>query len=475
MRQTRVNDPIQHHHVRALNARDMTLFTVSAILLLDTLAASAAIGVSSLFWWTLLGIVFFVPYGMISAELGTTYPEQGGIYAWVRDAFGTRWGTRVTWLYWLNNVLWNASVFVLFTGVSAQMFFPDLGIAARLGIALLLNWSVILVTCVSLNVGKWAPNVGAVVKLVAFAALIAGGLAFAFGDSVELANDFSLAAFTPEWASSTQYISIIIYGMLGFELMSSASEEMKHPTRDIPRSILASGVIIFLAYTLGTFAILAAIPAGEVDLVEGLLDTFRLLFGDSALGRTAAMLLGAFALITFFTNTTTWSIGSNRAAAEAARDGELPGILAREHPRYGTPVGAAVIMGCAITVVLLVYGGLAGSNEELFWSLFAASAVLFLMPYVGAVAAFYRARQQDSSRVRPYRVPFGRPFALLITVICIGILGVSIVLFMYVPGSGFDWPVVIGSVVAILLGEAAIRYAEWEAGKAVAATGGDPR
>ena len=55
----------------------MTLFTVSAILLLDTLAASASIGVSSITWWILLGVLFFIPYGLISAELGTTYPEQG--------------------------------------------------------------------------------------------------------------------------------------------------------------------------------------------------------------------------------------------------------------------------------------------------------------------------------------------------------------------------------------------------------------
>ena len=81
-----------------MGVRDMTLFTVSAILLLDTLAASASIGVSSIFWWCVMGIFFFIPYGLISAELGTTYPEQGGLYSWIRDAFGARWGTRATWL-----------------------------------------------------------------------------------------------------------------------------------------------------------------------------------------------------------------------------------------------------------------------------------------------------------------------------------------------------------------------------------------
>ena len=450
----------QHHHSRELGVRDMTLFTVSAILLLDTLAASASIGVSSITWWVILGIVFFIPYGLISAELGTTYPEQGGIYAWVRDAFGPRWGTRITWLYWLNNVLWNGSVFVLFTGIFAAMFFPDMSLMARLVMAIVLAWGVIGVTCLSLRIGKWVPNAGAIIKMIAFAALIGGGIAFALSSPDGLANDFSLSAFVPEWGSSTQYISTIIYGMLGFELMSSASEEMKNPTRDVPRSILASGVVIFAAYVLATFAILAAIPLNEIDLVEGLVDTFRQLFGDTAAGQATATIIGAFVLFTFFSNTATWSIGANRAAAQAAIDGELPKFLAREHKQHGTPVGAAVTMGVLITIVLLTYGFLAGSNEELFWRLFAASAVLFLLPYVGAVSAFLQARIQDGDRPRPYLAPGGMAGAYLMTGVCVGLLLISILLFMYIPDYGFDWPVVIGSGMAIVLGEFAIWWAE---------------
>ncbi len=450
----------EHKHIRALGVRDMTLFTVSAILLLDTLAASASIGVSSITWWVILGIVFFVPYGLISAELGTTYPEQGGIYAWVRDSFGARWGTRVTWLYWLNNVLWQASIFVLFTGILAQMFFPAMSLETKLGISVIMTWVVVGVTCLSLEIGKWIPNAGAVIKMIAFVVLIVAGLRYATGDGVELANDFSLQQFVPEWGSSTQYISAIIYGMLGFELMSSASEEMKNPTRDVPRSILASGILIFLAYVLGTFAILAAVPLEDIDLVEGLVDTFRQLFGESQLGVTAAMALGVLVLFTFVSNAVTWAIGCNRAAAEAAIDGELPRALAIEHPRTGTPVGAAVIMGSLITIVLLVYGFLAGSNEDLFWRLFAASAVLFLLPYIGAVAAFMNARLRDAERPRPYRVPGGNAVAWAMTAVCILLLVVSIVLLMYVPGTGIDWPVVIGAGVSILGGEAAIFWSE---------------
>ena len=440
----------------------MTLFTVSAILLLDTLAASASIGVSSITWWILLGLIYMVPYAMISAELGTTFPEQGGIYAWIRDTFGKRWSTRLSWLYWLNNVLWISSVLVLFSGIFAQMFFPEMSLAMKIGISIAVTWIVVLITILSLRIGKWIPNIGALIKLVAFLSLIAGGVAYANRDGVTLANEFSLYDFVPEWGSSLQYISTIIYGMLGFELMSSAAAEMKDPRRDIPRAVFWSALTVFLMYILGTFAILAAVPVGEIDLVEGLVDTFRILFGESQLGHAAAVALGTCVLFTFFSNSVTWSIGCNRSAAEAAIDHELPSFLGISHKKYGTPLGAAISLGVCMTLVLIGFGTMAGSNEELFWKLFAASAVIYMLPYIGACLAFYRARTLYPDRPRPFKAPGGNGVALLMTVVCSSLLGMSIVLFMYVPGEGIDWLIVIVSIASIAIGEIAIRYAERE-------------
>jgi amino acid transporter len=277
-----------------------------------------------------------------------------------------------------------------------------------------------------------------------------------------LANEFTLYDFVHEWGSSLQYISTIIYGMLGFELMSSAAEEMKNPRRDIPRAVFWSALIVFLMYVFGTFAILAAVPVGEIDLVEGLVDTFRILFGESQLGHAAAMALGTCVLFTFFSNSVTWSIGCNRSAAEAAIDHELPSFLGISHSKHGTPLGAAVALGVCMTAVLLVFGMLAGSNEELFWRLFAASAVIYMLPYIGACLAFYRARTKYPDRPRPYKAPGGNGVALMMTVVCSTILGVSIMLFMYVPGEGVDWLIVIVSLASIAIGEVAIRYAEHE-------------
>ena len=442
---------------KSLGQGDLVLFTVSAILLLETLAAAASIGASSISWWLLLGVVFYVPFALICAEMGCAYPEQGGIYAWVRDAFGGRWGARASWGYWVNTAVWLPAINILFAGIFAQLFMPGLPLGAQIGIGIVMLWIAVGLNVVTLDIGKWIPNLGAVLKVAVFIALIVA--AFVYTRNQGMANPLTWETLRPDIGGAAQYIPAIIYGMLGFELVSASSEEMKHPARDVPRAVFTSGLIIITLYTLATAAVLAALPAGEIDLVEGLVDTLRKLLGESAPGQAAVTLLGLFALYTFFSNGVTWTLGCNRAAAEAAMEKELPGFLALETHR-GTPVGAAVTMGVVGTSVLILYGFLAGSKEDLFWSLFAFSAVIFLLPYLGMMLAFVRLRVRDPDHARPFKIPGGPLVARLLAYLCFAILSLSILLFVYIPGEGVQWPVLLGALVLIALGEIAIRFAE---------------
>lgn len=448
----------QVSHKKTLRQRDMVLFTVSAILLLDTLTAAASVGASSVFWWVFLGIIFFIPFAMICAEMGCAYPEQGGIYAWIRDGFGGRWASRATWAYWVNTAVWMPAIYILFAGVFKQMFFPELSLGWQIGLGVGLTWVAVGVNVVTLDVGKWIPNLGAIIKVIIFVAVIVGALLYTQDHG--MANPLSFETMKPDWGSSLQYIPAIIYGMLGFELVSASSDEMKNPAKDVPRAIFFSGIMIITLYLFGTIAILAAIPAGEVNLVEGLIDTFTLFFGESTAGRAFTLILGIGALFTFFSNGVTWALGCNRAAAEAALEGELPKIFAIEHKTHGTPVGAAVLMGLVSSLILVLYGFLAGSNEDLFWSLFAFSAVIFLLPYQGMFMAFIRTRVNDPDHPRPYRVPGGLGVARLFAWVCFAVLALSIVLFVYTPGEGVQWPVLIGVIVTLAIGEIVIRFAE---------------
>ena len=446
---------------RVLKSLDMTLFTVCAILVIDQLAASASIGVQSIFWWIFTLIFFFIPYGLITAELGSTYPDQGGIYSWVQRAFGGRWGGRTAWLWWINVALWQPSVYIIFTGIFAQLFMPELGLWPQIFIAIVLTWITTYINIIALDAGKWVPNVGAVFKAVIMASLGFGGIWYAMSHGV--ANPINLETLTPSWGTPLAFLPVIVYNFMGFELMSGASEEMADPARDVPKAIITSGIFIAAFYLLGTIGILIALPMDDIGLIGGIMDTFTKLFGESAMGPAIVMTLGIMALYTFLANMVTWTMGANRSAAQAANEGHLDPIFAKLSASHKTPANAAIVTGLVTTLVIIVYGFMAADAEDLFWTLFAFSSVVFLICYLLMFAAFLRLRMIDADRPRAYRVPGGAAGAWILTLLCIAFIVQAIVFFIYTPGE-FDIKyastIIAGVIVTAIIGEILISRAK---------------
>jgi amino acid transporter len=440
---------------KVLKSLDMTLFTVCAIIVIDTLAASASIGASTISWWILTLFFFFIPYGLVTAELGTTYTEQGGLYVWIKRAFGEKWAARSTWYYWINVALWMPSVYILFAGIFAQMFFPDMSLWLQIGVGVLMTWLTVWIGTITLQAGKWVPNVGAFIKVAIMLVLGVGGIVYAVRNGV--ANDLSFKAMLPSWDAGLAFLPVIVYNFMGFELMSGAAEEMENPGRDILSAILTAGALIAFFYILATVGILLALPLDQLGLVSGIIDTLKAILGDSGLGGLAVTVLGIGALYTFLANMVTWTMGANRTAAEAAAEGELPAVFGKLHPVNQTPVGAYLLTGAISSLVLLVYGFMAGSNEDLFWTLFAFSSIIFLLPYLALFPAFLKLRRIDASLNRPFRIPGGMPLATIIAAVCEIFIIQAILFFIWVPGQPVDWtyamPVLAGVSVTIVIGE----------------------
>lgn len=447
---------------KVMGPLDVTLFTVSAMLVVDQLTASASIGTDTIGWWILAIVFFLVPYGLITAELATAYPEQGGIYVWIKRAFGRRWAARTTYWYWVNVALWMPSVFLLFAGVFCQLFISDwtdwpAGKWPQVIIAVALSWAVVAVGIVRLEIGKWVNNVGAILKIAIIFAIGVGGIVFAARHGT--ANSIGGSDFVPSFNVAKEFLPVIIYLMMGFELVSSMAGEVKRPERDIPRAIFTSGATISFLYMFATIGILLALSLGKLELVQGLIDTFEVIFGSSGVAKVAVYALGIGALYTYFTNMTTWTMGANRSAVEAANEGELPQVLAREHPVHRTPVSALVLTGIVSTAVLIVTAIFIDTQDNLFYAIFAASGVIFLMPYLLMFPALVALRRKDPETPRPFRLPGGEWFALACATITTLVIAASIVLFVWpeIPKAPEEWsytgPLLGIVVVALVAGE----------------------
>lgn len=469
---------------RVMGLLDVTLFTVSAMLVVDQLTSSASIGADTIGWWLIAIVFFLVPYGLITAELATTYPEQGGIYVWAKRAFGARWAARTTYWYWVNVALWMPSVFLLFAGLFCQLFIGQwtnwpAGKWPQVAIAIALTWGVVGVGIVRLEIGKWVNNIGAVIKVVIIFSLGAGGIVFAIRHGS--ANPIHAGNLLPSFGVAKTYLPVIIYLLMGFELISTMAGEVKDPEKKIPRALLTSGASIAFLYVFATIGILLALPLGKLQLVQGLIETFREIFGRTGVGEVVVYVLGIGALYTYFTNMTTWTMGANRAAAEAAGDGELPQILAREHPVHKTPVAAYLISGVISTVVLVGTALFINTEDNLFFAIFAASSVIFLLPYLLMFPAVAVLRRKDPDRERPFKIPGGDRVVIALATLTTIVIAAATVLFIWpeIPNAPSEWsytgPLLAIVVVALAAGEAIIwRMAHPRAPRAVSAPGPQP-
>ncbi len=152
-------------------------------------------------------------------------------------------------------------------------------------------------------------------------------------------------------------------------------------------------------------------------------------------------------------------MGASRAAMEAAQAGELPEFVAKEHPVHKTPVGANMITGMVSTVVILLYGLTTGESDELFWSIFAFSSCIFLLPYLFMFPAFFKLRVSDPDRERPYKVPGSIAVQAVLSTICFLFIVQAVVLFVFpdIGNGNVDWnyslPVALGIAITIGIGE----------------------
>ena len=102
------------------------MVSVSAIIALRNLPTLAKNGFSVVFLLILAAILFFIPIALTCAELASGWPKNGGIYAWVKEAYGERAGALAVWLEWIESVVWLPAVLTFIGSSVAFVIEPAL-------------------------------------------------------------------------------------------------------------------------------------------------------------------------------------------------------------------------------------------------------------------------------------------------------------------------------------------------------------
>ena len=437
---------------------EVVLSVICVVFTIEAAAPASAMGNQQFFWWIFLIITFLLPYGLVVAELGTTYDSEGGLYDWVREGLGDKWGARCSWCYWVNFPLWVASLACMFPSIINALWGVEFGLAGKLIIEFAFVWGVTVMATHPVAESDWIMNGGAVIKM--FITVVVGVAGIWFACTRGFANDMSVSTFLPDFGNvnSLTYLSIILFNFMGFEVVATFASSMKNPSHDIPKAVIAGGLSIAAIYILCGIGIGAAVPTDQLSLDSGIVDAVAVMLGVS---HPLTVVVGVAFLVTLFANMICWSFGVNSVASYAAKHGNMPRPFALVSKKTGMPNGSAVINGLLASAVLLLQIPL-GEDSDVFWVFFSMNVVFLLMSYVPMFPAFWRLRKYDK-RPRVFRVPFeGKALAVALAIPAVELV-LSVIATIVPLGTSADelskLPMLAGVVVLSVLGEV-IRLVE---------------
>ncbi len=404
--------------------RPLGLFVLAMLMFgitttLHGLSPLATYGLGALFYLLLAVACFLVPAGMVAAELATGWPHEGGVYIWVSEAFGKRWGFLATWLQWQQNLIfWT----VILTGSAAMLaigFGQEKLANDKLFVVAVVVGTIWLTTCLTARglhatgrlgiVGSLAGTVLPGLLLIGLAVyyVVSGRPSHLSLDPATLLPDLSQPG-NLSFAIST----IMIFA--GVELMGARADEVHNLNKTYPRASLLAILLTVLLLVPVALSIAVLVPVKDLNIAAGLVQAVNVVFSsDPMLGWVPAF----FAVALWLDATgeiAGWMAGTPISMARAGRDGFLPKKLSNRAGDIAPGMlYAQAFAGTLISIFFTVIPGV----QSVFWLLSALLVQLYVLMYILLFAAAWRLRHARPEQPRAYRVPGGTPGMIVVCLV----------------------------------------------------------
>lgn len=409
----------EHRFIRALGLNDVILMNIVAVVGLRWIARGARTGPASVTLWILACLTFFIPLAAAVSELASRQPEQGGLYAWTRRAFGPMHGFICGWCLWVNNLFYFPSL-LLFGAANALAPFgaTAIGLAdSRIYATVFVLggiWATVGIGILGLNTGKWLQNIGSAgIWLPAALLIAAGAYALATFGSATLFTPASLVPPLDEGFLDTVSLwSAMCFAFSGLEITALVGQEVKRPERTIPLGVLFGGLAAAAIYIAGSVSVLVALPVESLRELRGVTDAIDQVGARVGLPAVAGIVGGLIAL-SALAGTLSWMASAARVPFAAGVDRVMPAALGRLHPRFRTPHVALMVQGVVATAIFLisVFFAMAGARptiQDAYDVLVNLTILIYFVPYVYLFLSLPRLRRLAGDPVPgELRIPGG--------------------------------------------------------------------
>jgi amino acid transporter len=433
----------------------IVLLIVSAIDSNRNLPAAAIFGAPLIFFFLFAAVFFLFPTAFIAAELSAAFPEKGGIYHWVRVAFGEKLGLIAVWLQWINTMVWYPTILSFLAGTGAYLFDPVL-MHSKLYMVIGISgifWTLTLINLfgihVSAKVNSMFATVGTVFPMLLL--IVLGFLWFFWQEprAIEISAQSIFPSLTrfETWTA----LEAVMASFLGMELIGVHVGSVDNPQKTFPRAILLASVYILGTMLLGSLMIAVVLPLEKINLAGGLMQVFAGFF--HAFGLEKLIFLMSFLIVIgSLGGMINWIISPAKGLLHASEHGFLPKFLSHIN-KYGAASRILIIQALLVTLFCSAFL-LVPTVNAFYWLLTALSNCLYMLMYILMFLAALRLRLRYPSG--SFKVPFG--FFGLFCVCLLGLIGaVLTIIFGFVPpenidvGSASRYAAIIGSGIFLLI------------------------
>lgn len=435
-----------------LSVFSLVMINISLIAALRGLPTMAEYGFSIIFFLILAVIIFLIPVALISAELATGWPKSGAIYVWVKEALGERWGFAAIWIQWIQNVVFYPTALAAIAATGAFLFNPQLAENPwfTLAVIFIVYWGATLINFRGLKVSTIFTNFGTFLGVIVpgILLIICAIIWISFGNPSAIKFDW--ASFMPDMSnlSNIVFLTGVFLFFAGLEVSAVHANEVKNPKKDYPKAIFISSVIIVAIFALGSLAIAIIIPAEEISLTAGIMQTFLSVFENFNL-LWLVPVIAIIALPGMIAQILNWIAGPSKALLVTAKDGCLPPFFQYTN-KHGMQTHIFITQGIIVSIISLVFVVLPSVSSS-FWILTALAAQMYLVVYLFMFISAIVLKYKRPDVKRAYTVPGGKIGMVIVG--GIGILGALFAFFLgYVPPSQLETGSVLFYVSFLVIG-----------------------
>jgi APA family basic amino acid/polyamine antiporter len=382
---------------RTLDQKDLVLVVIGTVIGSGIWLVPGAVlksssgdpGLALVVW--LVGGIFSLLGALTFAELGAMYPDSGGSYTYVREAFGPLPAFLLGWTLFLAiNTGSMATLAVAFATYAGE--FAPLGTFARRLVAAIMIAVVAAVNIRGTRQAASVQNWSTGVKVGVILALAVSGLLLGTQGGATASRAFTVPISGSVLSGAGVGLLGVLWAYEGWVNVTNSAGEARDPQRTFARGIVIGTAALVAIYLVANLGYLAALGPDRVAGTQRVAaDAVRVLYGPFA-----AKLIGAAVLVSVFSATNGLALTSPRTYFAMARDGVFFSKLAEVHPRFGTP--ALAILASAVWAVFLT---LTGTFEQLFTYVVFASWLFAGL----AAAGVFVLRRRHPGAPRPFRVP----------------------------------------------------------------------